>query len=55
MSGMQKGNKPIVLKLRCDVKELQEEVNALHAFKDRGSVTLIEYVVSSRALLLDRL
>ena len=45
---------PIVLKLRCDNRELEKEVAALHAFKDYGCVTILSHDNALGAILLER-
>jgi len=53
LSGMQK-NVAIVLKLCYDRRALQKEVDCLHYFTGHGSVKLLDYDETKKALLLEQ-
>ena len=47
-------DRPIVLKLKCDGRELEEEVIAIKAYNGLECITLIDYNLSFKAMILEQ-
>lgn len=47
-------DRPIVLKLKCDGRELDEEIIAIKAYNGLECITLIDYNSSLKAMILEQ-